>query len=283
MDPAVVYCSRDCQKADWRAGHKEVCVALLSQILSAMEVALFGSSPTLCTDAERFFSISRVFHPTPEVCGKSIAQRTSELLQAVYMPPIVEFAKPAGPRFAAFAPMMCLGVFASVSLAALAVTRYLLCVEQGGNAPPGALDAGNLPTELKALSYIEFACVAPVIANHVRPVALGQPATPPEKHLSRAPKFLPRRPADVVAAGPVFVATLNADEPSRGGSSPQRCSINVAPVIADGSFRMDAARLLHSVPVLVERSATEIPGGQVRVECHASLLPHSVASSALHS
>ena len=193
-DPAVLYCSRDCQRLDWRI-HRIQCLEgrRLIDVLSAVEVALFGTqSPEPTSDSGR---LARVYlalgnaAADPSANG-STEERVAAVLGLIALPPIVEILRPDGPRWIAFAPGRCHGAFHTQGAAAAALVPVVGAKARGVSPPPGVLpsDPGRAPP----LSYLEAGAVACIIGSHVRPVSGTEVPMTPADHVALQPKSLPR-------------------------------------------------------------------------------------------
>lgn len=194
-DPAVLYCSRDCQRLDWRI-HRIQCLEgrRLIDVLSAVEVALFGTqSPEPTSDSGR---LARVYlalgdaAPDPSANG-STEERVASCLGQIALPPIVEILRPDGPRWVAFAPGRCHGAFHTQGAAAAALVPVVGAKARGVSPPPGVLPLPE-PGRAPPPSYLEAGAVACAIGSHVRPVSGAEVPTTPADHVALQPKSLPR-------------------------------------------------------------------------------------------
>lgn len=208
-DPAILYCSRECQKVDWRAGHRAVCLSArdYALVLMAIETAFFGSAfPDEATDAERLARIVRAFGTAaPDIAAAGThVERIVRVLERSALPPIVEILRADGPRWVAFAPMRCFGVFDTEGAAAAALVSAVGAKARGVGFPPGILPLPPGRAATPPPSYLEAGASALVIGTHVRPVAWADAAdavTAPESLASLVPRSLPRDHVALAASG----------------------------------------------------------------------------------
>ena len=220
MDPNILYCSKGCQLSDWRKRHKVECKTQLSLILSAIEVGLFGTTPLVCSDQDRFKNVMLAVttRPLPPFGETPLAEMVSDLLtRFVYMPPVVEIPTSRGPRFVAFAPFRCYGVHVTREQAMVAITPYVFAQQRGGRLlftpSPGVLASDILLDESNpppVLLYTDWISLAPVIANHLCPVAPGEAGTAADVHRARAVTLLPRSQRQLFDCRPIYIADSKA-------------------------------------------------------------------------
>lgn len=205
-NPRTCYCSRACQKTDWKR-HQVECRRARDfiDVLAAVEVALFGSmSGEDATDEERLARIASSLGAALVGDGRaSVEQRIRNLLRVVALPPVVEIARSSGPRWVAFAPQRCFGSFASLSEAAAALVPVVRAKVRGATPPPGILP----PAEPCCCgSYLEAGAAALAVGTHVRPVACaaagaGLGGGAEADVAMRIPVILPRDDAALKASG----------------------------------------------------------------------------------
>lgn len=108
------YCSKECQRADWKAGHKLNCRGTkLSAIAQALEICLLGvnNGGKANEQIARIRSVleqSDVALTAPD--QTSDQEHLENLLLSVYIPPIVQISERS---FAVFSPGVFLGVYPS--------------------------------------------------------------------------------------------------------------------------------------------------------------------------
>jgi hypothetical protein len=165
-----------------------------------MEVALFGEAYPAEGVNERLTRIEAIFRA--EIARPNPPQlRIRQILQGVHFGAVVNLPpKPnsSSDRFAAFAPMVFVGVFGSKQAALDALEPWILYSTGSSSRPPvstfgedgmSGFPVGGLP----ALNYIEFAMLALHIARHDRPASdAGVPVTTPEEYQSTQKVVIPR-------------------------------------------------------------------------------------------
>jgi hypothetical protein len=169
----VYYCSKDCQKADWKGAHKFECWRTkFSAITRALELSLFGVN----RGGDPRDQLARIEALLEQRDGskavgsiESDKRRASDLLTATYVPPIVSISLS---EYAVFSPFTFHGCYGSYTAAqSVLLVAYLELTN--GAAPPDDLlrrrfrcSVSKDGSALPALSWAEHALIAVYISRH---------------------------------------------------------------------------------------------------------------------
>jgi hypothetical protein len=159
------YCCRECQVADWKAGHKGQCWGTkFGAMAQAIEIGLFGKNLG-GKPREQIACINAVLEQKSVALasaeGESDQTHLQNLLMYLYMPSIVQISNRS---FAVFTPGVFNGVHPSREKALRAVTLQYSAL-QSDNAPTTCapheymhpmIEGGQLPR----MNWIEFALMA---------------------------------------------------------------------------------------------------------------------------
>lgn len=122
----VKYCSKDCQKEDWKSGHKVQCWGTkFGAITQAIEMCLLGinSGGKPREQLTRIRSILEQTDALASADGLQDQEHLQNLLMSVYIPPIVQIAERS---FAVFSPGVFHGVYPTRDTALQVVTQQYI-------------------------------------------------------------------------------------------------------------------------------------------------------------
>lgn len=211
------YCSKSCQAISWKH-HKKVCFGRkLPQILSAVEISLFGhdgggsSSEKLLRIESNLENCQSIAFDSRDCSLEGLKSRLSQLLTSTYFSPIVEVPLENGTvQYAVFSPFCYHGMFARIDDAYLTVQTVFLAGENGTPIWPSAKGFRVADERLPFLTWVEHSLIAVYLGNYSKPVQSTEESIIPTEYIPTTPLSLPR---DKVPSG-IFVP--QRDQSPRG-------------------------------------------------------------------